>query len=252
MAAGLDPVAGLAAGVGSERPKPARCGPAAIRLDHTVTVGSAIRDIERRLVAAPVRSASIKAAYCPTVESSGSPSRAQFVFEIRQGGPRAARKPGSVPLRAVTICLRRRLPGASSDRYPRTEASSLKRPPIWSCSGGGLPGRAVTGPPVGSYPTFSPLPGGVSPEINAEPAVIFCGTFLRVAPTGGYPAPCSVEPGLSSNRIQLPPAVTCPPRPGVSLPTPLGFLNLGVHRPLSHPVCPFLSFPPPLLALLAR
>src|SRR5258708_14580924 len=167
MAAGLDPVAGLAAGVGSERPKPARCGPAAIRLDHTVTVGSAIRDIERRLVAAPVRSASIKAAYCPTVESSGSPSRAQFVFEIRQGGPRAARKPGSVPLRAVTICLRRRLPGASSDRYPSAEASSLKRPPIWSCSGRGLPGRPVTRPPVGSYPTFSPLPSGASPEINA-------------------------------------------------------------------------------------
>src|SRR5439155_1229160 len=29
----------------------------------------------------------------------------------------------------------------------------------------------------------------------------FCGTFLRVAPTGCYPAPCSAEPGLSSNAI---------------------------------------------------
>src|SRR5207302_9192829 len=29
----------------------------------------------------------------------------------------------------------------------------------------------------------------------------FCGTFLRVAPTGCYPAPCSTEPGLSSNAI---------------------------------------------------
>ncbi len=34
-------------------------------------------------------------------------------------------KPGSVPFRAVTICLGRRLPGASSDRYPRTGASRL-------------------------------------------------------------------------------------------------------------------------------
>src|SRR5688572_22548019 len=27
---------------------------------------------------------------------------------------------------------------------------------------------------------------------------VFCGTFLRVTPTGRYPAPCSMEPGLSS------------------------------------------------------
>src|SRR5579884_2110987 len=29
-------------------------------------------------------------------------------------------------------------------------------------------------------------------------AVCFCGTFLRVAPTGRYPAPCPMEPGRSS------------------------------------------------------
>ncbi len=29
-------------------------------------------------------------------------------------------------------------------------------------------------------------------------AVCFCGTFLRLAPTGRYPAPCPVKPGLSS------------------------------------------------------
>ncbi len=32
----------------------------------------------------------------------------------------------------------------------------------------------------------------------ATPAVCFCGTFLRVAPTGRYPAPCPMKPGLSS------------------------------------------------------
>jgi hypothetical protein len=31
---------------------------------------------------------------------------------------------------------------------------------------------------------------------------IFCGTFLRVTPTGRYPAPCSMEPGLSSLHPQ--------------------------------------------------
>src|ERR1700751_2623951 len=29
-------------------------------------------------------------------------------------------------------------------------------------------------------------------------AVCFCGTFLRLASTGRYPAPCPVKPGLSS------------------------------------------------------
>ncbi len=32
----------------------------------------------------------------------------------------------------------------------------------------------------------------------AATAVCFCGTFLRVAPTGRYPAPCPMEPGRSS------------------------------------------------------
>jgi len=31
-------------------------------------------------------------------------------------------------------------------------------------------------------------------------AVCFCGTFLRVSPTGRYPAPCPVKPGLSSPK----------------------------------------------------
>ena len=32
-------------------------------------------------------------------------------------------------------------------------------------------------------------------------AVCFCGTFGRVAPPGCYPAPCSVELGLSSDSF---------------------------------------------------
>ena len=34
---------------------------------------------------------------------------------------------------------------------------------------------------------------------------IFCGTFLGVAPTGSYPAPCPVELGLSSSKRAKPP-----------------------------------------------
>jgi len=30
---------------------------------------------------------------------------------------------------------------------------------------------------------------------------VFCGTFLPVTGTGGYPAPCPVEPGLSSPLV---------------------------------------------------
>ncbi len=39
-------------------------------------------------------------------------------------------------------------------------------------------------------------------------AVHFCGTILRLATTGRYPAPCPAEPGLSS-RGMTPPAIVC-------------------------------------------
>jgi len=47
---------------------------------------------------------------------------------------------------------------------------------------------------VGSYSTFSPLPGA-----ETDPGgLLFCGTFLEVSLTGRYPASCPAEPGLSS------------------------------------------------------
>ena len=57
---------------------------------------------------------------------------------------------------------------------------------------------------VRSYRTVSPLPGTVHTHqsFHERPwRFVFCGTFLRVAPTGSYPAPCSAEPGLSSPRL---------------------------------------------------
>ena len=55
---------------------------------------------------------------------------------------------------------------------------------------------------VGSYPTFSPLP----PEKRTPPGrlCLFCGTFLRVAPTPRYGVSCPVEPGLSSLPARKP------------------------------------------------
>jgi hypothetical protein len=50
---------------------------------------------------------------------------------------------------------------------------------------------------VRSYRTVSPLP--VRPPCGRRHRrSVLCGTFLRVAPTGCYPAPCPVESGRSS------------------------------------------------------
>jgi len=85
---------------------------------------------------------------------------------------------------------------------------------IWSCSGWGLPSfqchhwnwcaltapfhpyhGTACGPAAGRMAT-----GNVWPWCTLAGRFVFCGTFLRVTPTGRYPAPCSVEPGLSSPR----------------------------------------------------
>src|SRR5205823_8004984 len=106
----------------------------------------------------------------------------------------------------------------------------LKRPPIWSCSGRGLPGRPVTRPPVGSYPTFSPLPDSRSPEIAAA------GRLFSVARSFGSPRlGVAQRPALWSPdfppTLFTSPAVTRPPRPGVSLPRPAGVhsADVGEH-----------------------
>ena len=49
---------------------------------------------------------------------------------------------------------------------------------------------------VSSYLTFSPLPSAIARGLGG---VFFCGTFLGIASTGRYPAPCPVELGLSSD-----------------------------------------------------
>ena len=128
-----------------------------------------------------------------------------------------------------------------SDPGPGTSSPWMRRTasvPVRPCSGRGLPGRPVTRPPVGSYPTISPLPRPRSRLCH------FCGTLLRVTPTGRYPAPCSVESGLSSGgeppaavrpacrpslRPQCRPREPCPAAVGDRLRAPLDCASHGAR-----------------------
>jgi hypothetical protein len=95
------------------------------------------------------------ATYSPPTDAT------ELELRIRYGvvGRERTYKPGSVPrIGVAVIYLRRRSPDASSD-LTRGLSGQPHSPPIRSCSGRGLPGRPVTRPPVGSYPTISPLPG---------------------------------------------------------------------------------------------
>ena len=60
----------------------------------------------------------------------------------------------------------------------------------------GFTRRQVAMPPRGLLHHGSTLACALLAE--GPSAVRFCGTILRLAPTGRYPAPCPVEPGLSS------------------------------------------------------
>jgi hypothetical protein len=66
---------------------------------------------------------------------------------------------------------------------------------------------------VRSYRTVSPLPvRGRSGDRSRHRRSVLCGTFLRVAPTGCYPAPCPVESGRSSDRCAEAPGTRPPGR----------------------------------------
>ena len=135
-------------------------------------------------------------------------------------------KPGSVPpqLQAVMIIhLGQALPTASSDRtrrlpgeqpvshlipprFLRDEPKMMGTPPYLVLLRVGFAESrchhrdwcALTAP-------FHPYQGGTMHSGRPFRAwawrFVFCGTFLRVTPTGRYPAPCSAEPGLSSPRL---------------------------------------------------
>jgi len=101
-----------------------------------------------------------------------------------------ASRPISRVLSRAVIYLGPTLPWASSD-LTREKDGPPCASPTWSCSGWGLPSRTVACALVRSYRTVSSLPA-------IDGRFDFCGTFLGVASTGCYPAPCPVELGLSS------------------------------------------------------
>ena len=117
---------------------------------------------------------------------------------IRITWVRAARKPNSVPRRG---CPRRGDGHASSPAVSRRVErptrklgqAALGRFPIWSCSMRGLPCPGHRCPGGALLPHLFTL---TAPR--RERRFVFCGTFLPVTRTGGYPAHCLVEFGLSS------------------------------------------------------
>jgi len=60
----------------------------------------------------------------------------------------------------------------------------------------GYPGGSQDYPSIGRIPHATNIPLKLSAGRSA-----FCGTFLPVAGTGRYPAPCPAEPGLSSPAL---------------------------------------------------
>ena len=101
----------------------------------------------------------------------------------------------------IVIRLGQGLLPASSDLPGSIGRAGLERPPIWSCSGRGLPSLpcrhgswwALT-PPLHPYPALS-----LRAQAECR-TVSFLWHFPGIAPSGRYPASCPVEPGLSSIR----------------------------------------------------
>jgi len=141
--------------------------------------------------------------------------------------PEPPSKPGSVPPTsqpaAAHIPLGRALPRVSSELYPEAPTGPVFDPrsraghalagdaSLFALAPGGVCLAApVTRRAVRSYRTVSPLPRLPHGSVRRS---VLCGTVLRIAPTGRWPAPCPVVPGLSS-------ATPCPAgrrvRPGGS------------------------------------
>jgi len=122
-------------------------------------------------------------------------------------------KPNSVPpLQAVTaIPLGRRLPAASSG-LPGSGAGRPECSPIWPCSGWGLHGRPVSGTPVRSYRTISPLPPALRGARGRYVSVALSVGSRRPA-VSRHPVRWSSDfPPAGSPRAH-PPAAVRPPDP---------------------------------------
>ena len=115
-------------------------------------------------------------------------SRVLFLLRLPSGGDGHSSRP------AVAGGLER-LPGSSGAGTPDPEGP----PPVCLAPSGVYHAILVTENPVRSYRTLSPLPAGAEARCGR---FAFCGTFLRVTPTGRYPAPFPMELGLSSRALE--------------------------------------------------
>ncbi len=156
--------------------------------------------------------------------------RAAFIYTPwRMNMDGEACKPGSVPpgdsglrLRglppalpgAVTICLAPALPPGSSDqpeglaRLRRARSRASPRPPIWSCSGWGLPTPPVTRGCGELLPHLFTL--ARTPVSRGRWRSGFCGTFRGVTPLGVTQHPARWSPDFPPPRHARG-AVTRPP-----------------------------------------
>src|SRR5207247_3308279 len=125
---------------------------------------------------------------------------------------------GSGEPSVAAIPLGRRLPAGSSGR------------PGGVCGRAVLPLRGLAPDGVCRAARVAPGAGALLPHrftlTCAEPRLatrsrhrrsVLCGTFLRVAPTGCYPAPCPVESGRSSGRCAEAPGTRPPGRLATTL-----------------------------------
>ena len=114
-------------------------------------------------------------------------------------------KPGSVTdLRpAEVISLGRRLPDASCSLPGARMGRAAPRSCLALLPVGFVVPRPFPARAVGSYPTVSPLPVRAAEAVRHRRSIL-CDTFRRLATPGRYPAPCPLEPGLSSSRASRP------------------------------------------------
>jgi hypothetical protein len=111
---------------------------------------------------------------------------------VRQEGIHKGRlPPGRLSLWAVCYHpARAAYPELRGNEQPPARRGGLV--PAWLCSRWGMSGCDITAAPVVSYTAFSPLP------LLAEGRTISVTLSSKLLRSGRYPAPCSVECGLSS------------------------------------------------------
>src|SRR5438445_11228972 len=137
----------------------------------------------------------------------------------------------------MAICLRRRLPGASSDRYPRARRAASS------------PSYLVLLRAGFAWPAGHPAAGGLLPHHftltdSGPPETIAASGVISVALSFGSPRlgvtqrPALWSPDFPPTLFPSP-AVTRPPRPAVSLPT-----MAGVHARVAGPsTAPAVALP---------